>query len=334
MTPALNRLSLLATTVRAALASALAAGLALTASPCAAQDLLGSKPLRFVNNFPPAGPSDILARTVAEALQARYKQPVVVDNRAGAGGNLGADVVAKAAPDGSTLLFGIDSTFTVNPHLYKAMPFKPADLRPVLLMSSSGLLVGAHAGTGLKTLKDLVARGQAQGITFSSGGNGSPGHLAAEQFTDATQAKVTHVPYKGNTPAVQAVVAGEVTGGMLATPGMLPHVQAGKVNALAVTSGQRSRLAPEVPTVAELGLPQLQQEVLYLVMAPAATPDATVQALAAAITEVLQRPEHQARLLQLDMHWLGLSGPAAARRLAELSDRYGRIVKATQMKVD
>jgi tripartite-type tricarboxylate transporter receptor subunit TctC len=306
-----------------------------TTAPAQAQEAaFPQRPVRFVNNFPPAGPSDILARAVAEGLQAAWKQPVVVDNRAGAGGNLGADAVAKAPADGHTLLFGIDSVVTINPHLYKAMAFKPADLKPVLIMSSSGLLVGTHAATGLKSMKELVTEGKAKGVTFSSGGNGSPGHLAAEQFTEFTQAQVTHVPYKGNTPAVQAVVAGEVTGGMLATPGMLPHVKSGKVNALAVTSRQRSRLAPEVPTVAELGLPQLEQEVYYVVMAPAATPDALVAQLAKAITDVLQRPEQQARLAQLDMHWEGLSGPAAARRLAELSERYARIVKATAMKVD
>ncbi|WP_251969129.1 Bug family tripartite tricarboxylate transporter substrate binding protein [Sphaerotilus microaerophilus] len=307
--------------------------------PAQAQDAAAfpQRPVRFVNNFPPAGPSDILARSVADVLQAQWKQPVTVESKAGAGGNLGADTVAKAAPDGHTLLFGIDSTFTVNPHLYKAMPFKPADLKPVLIMSSSGLLVGVNAATGLKSMKELIAEGKAKdskGVTFSSGGNGSPGHLASEQFTEFTQAKITHVPYKGNTPAVQAVVAAEVTGGMLATPGMLPHVKSGKVTALAVTSRQRSRLAPEVPTVGELGLPQLEQEVYYLVMAPVGTPDALVQQLAKAIADALQRPDNQARLAQLDMHWQGLSGAAASKRLAELSERYARIVKATGMRVD
>ena len=311
----------------------LAAGL--VAAPAQAQDAFPARAVRFVNNFPPGGPSDILARTLAEALQASWKQPVVVENKAGAGGNLGAAEVAKAAGDGHTLLFGIDSVVTVNPHIYKtALGFRPADLKPVLVMSSSGLLVGVHHATGLKSMKELVAEGRAKGVTFSSGGNGSPGHLASEQFTEATQARVTHVPYRGNTPAVQAVVAGEVTGGMLATPGMLPHVKSGKVTALAVTSRQRSRLAPEVPTVAELGLPQLEQDVHYLVMAPASTPDVLVQSIAKAMAEVLQRPEQQARLAQLDMHPEGLMGATAAARLAELSARYARIVKATDMKVD
>jgi tripartite-type tricarboxylate transporter receptor subunit TctC len=306
----------------------------LTALPAMAQEVFPSKALRIVNNFPPGGPSDILARAVADVLQAQWKQPVVVDNKAGAGGNLGAAEVARASADGHTLLFGIDSVLTVNPHLYPGLPFKPADLKPVLIMASSGLLVGVHAGTGFKTLKDLVAEGRAKGVTFSSGGNGSPGHLAGEQFTEYTQAKVTHVPYRGNSPAVQAVVAAEVTGGLLATPGMLPHVKSGRVTALAVTSRQRSKLAPEVPTVAELGLGALEQEVYYLALVPAATPDAVVHHLARAITDALQRPDAQARLNQLDLHWEGLAGAAAAKKLAELSERYARIVKATGMKVD
>lgn len=329
MTPSPRR-----TWLTAAAALALCAATVAPLAHAQAPDSFPGRPVKIVNNFPPGGPSDILARSVAEVLQAQWKQPVVVDNKAGAGGNLGADAVAKAPGDGHTLLFGIDSAFTVNPHLYKAMPFKVADFKPVLIMASSGLLVGVNAGTGLKTLKDLVAEGKAKGVTFSSGGNGSPGHLASEQFTEYTQAKVTHVPYKGNSPAVQAVVAGEVTGGMLATPGMLPHVKSGKLTALAVTSRQRSKLAPEVPTVAELGLQPLEQEVYYLVMAPAATPDALVATLAKAITDALQRPEHQARLTQLDMHWEGLTGAAASKRLAELSERYARIVKATAMKID
>jgi tripartite-type tricarboxylate transporter receptor subunit TctC len=312
-----------------------AAALALAAlGPAQAQTGWPAKPVRFINSFPPGGPSDLLARAVADVLQARFKQPFVVENKAGASGNIGADTVAKAAPDGGTVLFGIDSTVTVNPHIYKAMPFKPADLRPLLVMASSGLLVGAHPGTGFRSLADLVAAGKAKGVTFSSAGSGSPGHLAAEMFTEATGMKITHVPYKGNTPAVTAVLAGEVDGGVLATPGMLPHVKAGKITPLAVTSRTRSPLAPEVPTVAQAGLPQLEQEVLYVVMVPAATPEPVAQAVQAAIAEAIARPDLRGKLEALDMRYEGLAGAAAAQRLAELSERYGKVIRATGMKVE
>ncbi len=293
-----------------------------------------SKPIKFVSNFPAGGPSDFLARTVGEYLTSQYKQPVVVENKPGAGGNIGADFVAKSAADGHTVLLGIDTTFTVNPHIYKGMAFKPADLKPIMVMAASGLLVGTHPGTGLKTLKDLIAQGKGKGLSFSSAGSGSPGHLAAEIFMDAAGIQIQHVPYKGNTPAVTAVLAGEVDAGVLATPGMLPHVKAGKINALAVTSRQRSRSAPEIPTVAEAGLKDLELEVLYVAMVPAATPEPVVQLLQKAFTEALKRPETQSQLTGMDLFYEGLTGASAAKRLAEQSQRYGRVVQSTGMKVE
>ena len=314
----------------------------LAALACAAVSALGTsaiaqpaypaKPVTFVNNFPPGGPADILARSVAAVLQDTLKQPFVVENKAGAGGNVGAAAVAKAPADGHTVLFGIDTTFTINPHLYPAMPFKPGDLKPVVIMASSGLLLGVNPATGIKTFGELLSKGRQQPLNFSSAGNGSPGHLAAATLSNSTPIKTSHIPYRGNTPAVTAILSGEVDGGILATPGMLPHVQSGKITALAVTSAKRSRLAPKLPTVAELGLKSLEQEVLYLVMVPAATPDAVVQVLARGITDALQRPEAKERLAQLDLFYEGATGAAAAQRLAEMSVRYGQVVRATGMK--
>lgn len=299
-----------------------------------AQAAYPTKPVKFINSFPPGGPSDILARSVADVLQTTLKQPFVVENKAGASGNIGADQVAKSAPDGYTVLIGIDSTLTVNPHIYKSLPFKPADLKPVMLMASSGLLIGVHPGTGFKTLNDLVAAGKAKGVSFSSAGSGSPGHLAAQVFTEATGVKINHIPYKGNTPAVTAVLSGEVDGGVLATPGMLPHVKAGKITALAVTSRQRSKLAPDIPTVSEAGLKNLEQEVLYGAWVPAATPEPVVQTLQRAFADALSRPDLQARMLNLDLQNEALTGAAAGKRLLELSEHYGRVIKATGMKVE
>jgi tripartite-type tricarboxylate transporter receptor subunit TctC len=229
-------------------------------------------------------------------------------------------------------LFGIDTAFTVNPHIYKSLPFKTGDFKPVIIMGSSGLLIGTHPGTGMKTLSDLIAAGKRKTLNFSSGGNGSPGHLAVEIFMDAAGVKIQHVPYKGNTPAVTAVVAGEVDAGVLATPGMLPHVKSGRIQPLAVTSRQRSKLAPEVPTVAEVGLKELELEVLYLVMVPVATPDAVVQVLQQHMKEALLRPDLQSRMASLDLFYEGLTGDAATRRLNDVSARYARIVKSTGMQ--
>ena len=290
--------------------------------------------VRFINSFPPGGPSDLIARSIADVLQHEFKQPFVVENKAGASGNIGSDYVAKSAPDGYTVLIGIDTTVTVNPYIYKGMPFKPSDLRPLMVMASSGLLIGVHPSTGFRTLKDLVAAGRSKGVSFSSGGSGSPGHLWAELFSEAAGVKINHIPYKGNTPAVMAVLSGEVNGGALATPGMLAHVKAGKITALAVTSRQRSRLAPEIPTVAEAGLKNLEQEVLYVAWVPAATPEPVVQALQKGFADALGRAEVQARLTNLDLFDEGLTGAAASKRLQDLSDRYARVIKATGMKVE
>jgi tripartite-type tricarboxylate transporter receptor subunit TctC len=299
-----------------------------------AQAAFPSKPVTLVNSFPPGGPSDILARSVAAVLQGTLGQPFIVENKAGASGNIGADLVAKSTPDGYTVLVGIDTTLTVNPHLYRNMPFKPSDFRPVMVMASSGLLVGVNPATGFRTMNDLIAAAKTKGVTFSSAGAGSPGHPAASVFTEATGAKINHIPYKGNTPAVTAVLSGEVDGGVLATPGMLPHVKAGKITALAVTSRDRSPLAPDIPTVAEAGLKSLEQEVLYVAMVPAATPDAVVQVLQRGFADALARPEVQARMKSLDLHPEGLTGTAATKRLADLSSQYSRVIQTTGMKVE
>jgi tripartite-type tricarboxylate transporter receptor subunit TctC len=300
--------------------------------PAAAQDAYPNKPVRLVNNFPAGGPSDLLSRTIAEHLHRTLKQPFVVEKKAGASGNIGAADVARSPADGYTLMVGIDTAFTVNPHIYDNMPFKPTDLKPVVIMATSGLLLGVSQASGIKSFGDLLTQGRSRSLNFSSAGNGSPGHLAMAMLSNSTPIKTTHIPYRGNTPAVTAVLSGEVDGGILATPGMLPHVQAGRITALAVTSPQRSRLAPQLPTVAELGLKSLEAEILYVVMAPAATPDAVIEILQKNIISALQQPDAQERLKSLDMFYAGTTGEAAARRLAALSTRYAEIARSIGMK--
>jgi tripartite-type tricarboxylate transporter receptor subunit TctC len=315
-------------------AAVLAALATVTTSVWAQAPAWPSKPVKFINPFPPGGPSDILSRAVGDALQKQFNQPFVVDNKPGAAGNIGADLVAKAPADGHTLLWGIDTTFTVNPHIYKNLPFKNADLKPLAVIASSGLLVGVHPATGYKTMQDLVAAGKTKTLNFSSGGSGSPGHLAVEVFTDAAGIKLTHIPYKGNSPAVLAIVAGEVDGGVLAVTGMLPQVKAGKITALAVTSRKRSTLAPEVPTVAEAGVKELENEVVYVVMVSSATPEPLMQAMQKAVQDALSQSELQKRIASLDMDYEGLTGSDATKRLTDLYNRYGRVIKATGMKVE
>ncbi len=169
-------------------------------------------------------------------------------------------------------------------------------------------------------------------LNFASGGNGNPGHLAIELFRDAAKLGIQHVPYRGNNPAVTAILSSEVEAGVLATPGMLPHVKAGKINPLAVTSRQRSKLLPQVPTVAEAGFNELQLEVLYVVLVPKQTPEPVVKLLETALRDTLQQPAFQARLASLDFTSEGLAGAAAAQRLDELSARYAKTVAASGMR--
>ncbi|MBT2322623.1 tripartite tricarboxylate transporter substrate binding protein [Variovorax paradoxus] len=302
--------------------------------PARADTAYPAKPVKFVINFPAGGPLDILGRALADALQKELKQAFVVDNRPGAGGNIGADAVAKSPADGYTVLLSIDTTFTINPHLYASMPFAGKDLKPLMIFSSSGLTFGVGSAVDAKTLPEFVAQSKAQPATFGSAGNGSPGHVAAEIFSSATGAKITHVPYKGNAPAVMALLSNEVQAGILATPGLLPQVKTGKVRPLGVTGRQRSPLLPQVPTVGELGLKDLEFEVLYLAMVPAATPEPVMQTLRRALQSALALPELKSRLATLDMVALGEVGSTAAEHLGASAARYGKIVKATGMKVD
>jgi tripartite-type tricarboxylate transporter receptor subunit TctC len=303
-----------------------------------AQTVWPSKPVRIVNNFPAGGPSDILARGLAEGLQKASGQNVIVENKPGAGGNIGAAEVAKAAGDGGTVFCGIDTAFTVNPHIFPSMPFKlgnkAGDLKPLLIISSNGLLLATSSAKGIRSMGELIALGRSRGLNFSSGGAGSPGHLGVAIFTQAASVKITHVPYRGNSPAVLAIVSGEVDGGILSSAGLLPQVKAGKVVPIAVTSRARSKLTPEVPTVKELGYPDLENEVLTLCMVPGDTPEPLLSTMQKATQAAFQQSALQERIASMDMVYEGLVGAAASKRLSDLSSRYAKIVKATQMKVE
>ena len=310
----------------------LAAGFA---DPAAAQptNSFPSKPITFLVNFPPGGPSDILARLIGNRVSAALHQPVVVDHKAGATGAIGAAAVAKSAPDGHTVLIAIDSLFTVTPTLQPGL-FDATTLKPVIVMATAGLTMAVHPAVPADRARTFVALGRSRELTFASGGNGSPGHLAAAILMDKTGLKVVHVPYRGNTPAVMAVVQGEAQAGVLATPGFMPHVQAGQLRALAVTGATRSVLLPDVPTVREIDLPELEVEILWLACVPAATSDAIVAVLAREIAAALAEPDMRARLGQLDMTPAPMTGDAITARLAAMRDRYAPTIKATGMTAD
>ena len=299
-----------------------------------AQQGYPNKPIRVINNFPPGGPSDTIARLLGNKMNASLGQPLVVESKPGAAGNIGADLVAKSAPDGYTLLMTIDTPFTVNPTLYPAMPFKPADLKPVAIIASSSLMFAVHPKLGVSTVAEFLNVAKAREINFSSAGNGSPGHVAAAMLSEKTGAKINNIMYKGNTPAVLAIVSGEVEAAIVATPGLLQHVQSGKLKALAVTSSKRSPMAPDVPTMAEAGLGGVQFEVLYVMMAPAATPPNIVAILQKEIAAALAQPDVGATLRGLDLTVLDETGAVAEARLAAARERYAATIRNTGMKFE
>src|SRR5256885_1431256 len=241
---------------------------------------------------------------------------------------------AKAPGDGYTLLVGIDTTFTVNPFIYKSMPFKGTGLRPVMMIASQGMMVAVNPRTGLRTLDQFIAQGKRSGLTLGSAGYGTPGHLASAILTHATGAKVSHVPYKGNAPASTAVLAGEVDGGIISSSAMLGQVAAGKVVPLAVTTRQRNPLVPGVPTVGELGHKDLEQEVLFALWVPAATPEPLVARIQSALEKAMKDPALRERMRANDLFYEGLTGPAAAERIQALADRYRTVIQSTGMKME
>ncbi|MGV3683415.1 MAG: Bug family tripartite tricarboxylate transporter substrate binding protein [Acidovorax sp.] len=311
---------------------------ALTAlSPCAAlAQAWPAGPVRLFVGSPPGAPSDITARLFADQLGKLVKQPVVVDNRPGAGNNLAAMAAAKAEPDGATLVLSPDTVLTVNPHIYKNRDFDPkTDLVNVSIIGSFSQMLVCHPSVGVKTVGELVAKSKTERILYGSGGPGVPGHLATEMFLDAAKTRMEHIPYRGPAPATQAVLAGEVQCGFLATPTVLPHVRAGKLTALAVSSATPSPLAPEVPTLAQaLQQPGLDVSFRLVLQAPKATPPAVIAELAKRAQEVMKLQDVRAKLQNSDVTALGTTSAQAQATLNQEMVRWEPVVKRLGLTAD
>jgi tripartite-type tricarboxylate transporter receptor subunit TctC len=239
-------------------------------------------PVKLVVPFPPGSTPDIVGRTLATKLQEALGQPFVVENRSGAGGNIGTDAVAKAPADGYTLLIGINGPIATNKYLYKSLPFDPdKELAPISLLATAPQMLVVTPALGVDSFRGFIgyARAHPGRISYGSVGSGSASHLTMELLKGETKIDAVHVPYRGFPPAVTDMLAGNLQAMFAIIPGVLPHVRAGKMKALAVTAQKRSALAPEVPSVAELGLPQLESLAWIGLLAPAATPPAVLARL-------------------------------------------------------
>ena len=304
------------------------------ASPAAAQEY-PSRPVKILIAFAPGGPSDIVGRLIAQKLTENFgNKPFLVENRPGAGGNIGIAQVAKSAPDGYTLLL-VSSAFVINPSLYANAGFDALkDFTPVTLAVTSPNVLITMPSLPVKDLAELIALVKASPgkYDYASPGPGTGPHLSAELMKLRLQLDLTHVPYNGGGPAVQAVLAGQVPIGFSALPPAVPHIKAGKLRALAVTSSVRAGAMPDIPTVAEAAIPDFEGDTLQLVMAPAGTPAAIVGRLQAEIARLLNAPELRERLVAMGFIIVASTPEQTGAKVRTELDKWARVVKAGNIK--
>jgi len=307
------------------------------ASAAHAQDKWPSKPITYVVPFPTGGTTDTLARLLAQRLGTALGTTVVVDNKPGAGGNIGSEFAARAAPDGYTILGGTISSHAINVSLYSKLGYDPVkSFAPITLIGSNPNVLVVPASSPYKSVGDIVAAAKASpgSIAFASAGNGTSQHLSGELFKTLAKVDLVHVPYKGSAPAIQDVMSGQVP--MMFDTSVVagPHIQSGKLRALAVTSGKRAAAFPNVPTVAEAGVPGYELVSWQAIFAPANTPQPILDRLYNEVVKILKAPDMQERLASLGMEASGMS-PAefTTFQKAEI-EKWAKVVKAANVKID
>ena len=321
---------------RLVLILAIAGGLG-CAAPAAAQGTFPSHPAKLVVPFPPGGPLDVIGRLIAQKLTEAWGQTVVVDNRPGAGGNIGADIVAKSPPDGYAVVMGALSPHAVTPSLYTTMPYDAVkDFAPITLVAVTPNVLVVNQSLPVNSVKELIAYAKANPgkLAFGSGSSGSAGHLAGELFKVDTGVDMVHVPYKGGAPATQALLAGDTQLMFDNLANAMPQVKAGKLKALAVTTAQRSKLAPELPTMAEAGVPGFDISTWFGLLAPAGTPRDVIAKWNGEVVRILNTPEMRERITAQGAEPAPTTPEQFAAFIAQELTKYARIVKASGAKVD
>ncbi|HEX2117408.1 MAG TPA: tripartite tricarboxylate transporter substrate binding protein [Alphaproteobacteria bacterium] len=301
----------------------------------AAQDY-PSKPIRWIVPFPPGGPTDLLARTVGQKLNEAWGQPVVIENKPGAAGNLGVDLAAKSLPDGYTLVIVPTGNITVNPTLFANLPYKPSDLAPVTTLATVENVVVINPSVPAKSLAELVALAKSKpgALTFASPGAGSQAHLAGELIKLAAGVDMLHVPYRGIGPALNDLLGGHVSMMFSQMSSALPHMQSGALRALGVASLKRSPVAPELPTIAEQGFPGFEATSWYALMVPANTPKGVIGKLHRETVRILQLPDVKDKLAGLGADPVGNSPEELATTIREESARWAEVIRKQGIKLD
>ena len=305
-------------------------------APATAQSYPG-RPVRIIVPFPAGGATDIVGRLVAQKLSEAFGQQVIVDNRGGAGGTIGSDLAAKSPPDGYTMLLGTSSTHAVAPSLYSKLPYDPVkDFSPVTLAATATILLAVHPSVPARSVKELIslAKRQPNALSFASSGNGGISHLVGEQFKSMAGIEMLHVPYKGDTPALVDLVSGQVHLMFGTAVSFLPYVKAGRLNAVAVTNPKRSPVVPNVPTVAESGLPGFEALQWFGVFVPAGTPKDVVSRLHGEIVKLLKLPDVRERLASLGAEVVGNSPEQFAAFQKADSAKWAKVVKQSGARIE
>jgi tripartite-type tricarboxylate transporter receptor subunit TctC len=312
-----------------------AAALALSAGLACAQPW-PAKPIRFIVSFPPGGSADLVARAIAPRMGERLGQPVVVENRPGAGGNLGVEAVAKAPPDGHTIGLGAAGALAVNASLYAQMPFDPEkDLAPISTLAMIPFLLVAHPSQP-PTLRDVIAAAKARpgALSYGHGGNGSAMHLSGELLKMMAGVQIVAVPYKGSGPVAADVLGGQIPLGVVDVPSAIANVRAGKLRALAVTTARRIQAAPEVPTMAEAGIPGYEAIGWFGAIAPAGTPEAVIRRLHAEIVSALAAPDLRERMIAAGAEPFTSAPHEFAAFIRDEAKKWREVIRATGVKAD
>jgi tripartite-type tricarboxylate transporter receptor subunit TctC len=307
------------------------------AAAAASAEAYPTKLIRMIVPFPAGGTTDILARSVGQKLSEALGQQVIIDNRPGAGGNIGSDMVAKAAPDGYTLLMGTVGTHAINSSLYAKMPFDHIkDFAPITLVAAVPNVLVVNPAVEAKSVQELIALAKAKPgqLSFASSGNGTSIHLSGELFKTMAGVDMLHVPYKGSAPALTDLIGGQVNLMFDNLPSSLAHIKAGKLRALAVTSSKRSAALPDVPTIAEAGLPGFEASSWFGVFAPAGTAKEIVTRLNMEIVKALNSPELKERLAAQGAEAVGNSPEQFAAHIKSETAKWAKVVKASGATVD
>ena len=310
------------------------AGLAM-AAPAAAQTY-PAKAVKLIVPFPPGGPTDVMGRIFADKLSAMWNQPVVVENRGGAGGNIGSELTAKAPPDGYTLLLAASSHVT-NGALYNNLPYDPIkDFTPISEVAYYSLVLVAHPTVPANTLKELVALAKTTPgkLTFGSAGSGTPTHLTAELFGTAAGIQVIHVPYKGAGPATNDLIGGQLQLMFNNPVSALPHVKSGRLKALATTGTKRAALVPDVPTIAESGYPGFEAGTWFLILGPAGIAKPIQSKLAHDVIAVLKMDDVRERFAKMGVEPIGTTPDQLTVRMRDELEKWGKVIRAAKIKVD